>query len=59
MTRGLPPATFLWDVASNERFERALSAEGGIGQHGEKGFLDAVLAGLGYEGDDGPSREAV
>ena len=52
-------APFPWDVTSIERFKKAVSAAGGIGQHGEKGFLDAVLAGLGYEGDDGPSRRQV
>ena len=52
-------STFLWDVTSNERFKKVVSAAGGIGQHGEKGFLDAVRAGLGYKGDDGPLRRQV
>ena len=49
-------STFTWDVTWNERLKKAISAAGGIGQHGEKGFLDAVLAGLGFEGADGPLR---
>ena len=57
MPSALETSTFTWDsMASLERFKKAISAAGGIGQHGEKGFLDAVLAGLGFEGADGPLR---
>ena len=59
MARVSSPPTLLRDVISDERFKKAIGAAGGIERWGEKGFLDAVHAGLGCEADDGPLRRQV